>query len=176
MQAQPIKFPTKPLPTGVDYAITGASRFNDGVMTTAITANGQAALRTTHLQSRVDIYRNLNKPGLFSCRAREGIYKGKVTGYANIFIVLNPTFVVSSASRRRAITQRKRNVHAYVRSECLLDAFNGSLDTTQLPDAEVITYQPFVRPDFFNRDTQASKYTHEGIALLAGANVYCLNH
>ena len=37
MQAQPIKFPTKPLPTGVDYAITGASRFNDGVMTTANT-------------------------------------------------------------------------------------------------------------------------------------------
>ena len=87
----------------------------------SLITNGQEHRRNTAVGCKADYYRNLNRHGFFSCRSREGIHKGKVTCYANMFVVLNPTFVVSSASRNRVIANNKRNVHAFVRSSSLID-------------------------------------------------------
>jgi hypothetical protein len=160
---------------GWQQAITGTSLLTTGTMTCAITANGQAELRTTHKGCQADFYRNLNRPGLFSCRQRTGQYKGKVTGYANIFVISNPIFTVSAASRQRTLTQNKRNVHAFTRTSALIDAFEGSLNVNLLPAHKVVTYQPFQRGEFFDRATGESIKDHKGIAILFGANVYCLN-
>lgn len=158
---------------GWQQAITVTSLLTTGTMTCAITANGQAELRTTHRGEQADFYRNLNKPGYFSCKQRSGQYKGKVTGYANIFVVQNPLFTVSSATRQRILNSKKRSVHAYVRAP-LIDAFNGKLSTENLPQHKIITYQPFQRGEFFDRQSGEAITTHTGIAILAGANVYCL--
>ena len=160
---------------GWQHAIAGTSLLATGTMTCAINANGQAELRTTHKGCQADFYRNLNRPGLFSCRQRTGQYKGKVTGYANIFVISNPIFTVSAASRQRTLTQNKRNVHAFTRTSALIDAFEGSLNVNLLPAHKVVTYQPFQRGEFFDRATGESIKDHKGIAILFGANVYCLN-
>lgn len=155
-------------------SIQDKSLFDDGMVEFSLITNGQEHRRNTAIGCKADYYRNLNRHGFFSCRSREGIHKGKVTCYANMFVVLNPTFVVSSASRNRVIVNNKRNVHAFVRSSSLIDAFNGDLDLHALPSHDVITYQPFVRDCFFNRDTNIAISEHKGIAILFGANVYCL--
>lgn len=158
-----------------DYikAISGTSLMEGGLMRSVITANGQTDLRVTHQQTTADFYRNLNKPGYFSCKQRSGQYKGKVTGYANIFVVQNPLFTVSSATRQRILNSKKCSVHAYVRAP-LIDAFNGKLSIENLPQHKIITYQPFQRGEFFDRQSGEAVTTHTGIAILAGANVYCL--
>lgn len=160
---------------GWKHAITGTSLLNNGAMTCAITANGQAELRTTHKGCQADFYRNLNRPGLFSCRQRTGQHKGKVTGYANIFVISDPIFTVSAASRKRTLIQNKRNVHAFTRTSALIDAFEGSLSVNLLPAHKVVTYQPFQRGEFFDRATGETVAAHKGLAILAGANVYCLS-
>lgn len=157
------------------HAINGTSLLTNGAMTCAITANGQAELRTTHTGAQADFYRNLNRPGLFSCRQRTGRYKGKVSGYANIFVISDPIFTVSAASRQRTLTQNKRNVHAFTPSHSLIDAFEGTLDPALLPAHKVVTYQPFKRGEFFDRATGESITEHHGIAILFGANVYCID-
>lgn len=155
-------------------SIRGESIFDGEVIESSLITNGKKSLRVASLGCKADYYRNLNRQGYFSCRSREGIHKGKVTCYANIFIVSDPIFVVSSASRDRVLANNKRNVHAFVRSNSLIDAINGELDLHSLPSHDVITYQPFIRGSFFNRDTQIAIREHKGIAILYGANVYCL--
>ena len=155
-------------------SICGKSLFDAEVIRYSLITNGKESLRITSMGCKADYYRNLNRKGYFSCRSRVGIHKGKVTCYANIFIVSNPIFVVSSASRNRVLANNKRNVHAFVRSSSLIDAINGDLDLYSLPPHDVITYQPFVRDCFFNRDTNIAISEHKGIAILFGANVYCL--
>ncbi len=169
-------FNHSPALTQNDYysAIKGISLIEGGLMRSVITANGQTDLRVTHQHDIADFYRNLNKPGYFSCKQRTGQYKGKVTGYANLFVVKDPLFTVSSATRQRILTSQKRSVHAYVRAP-LIDAFNGELCIQQLPTHRVITYQPFVRGDFFDRHTGETVAAHKGLAILAEANVYCLS-
>ena len=96
-------------------AINGHSLMENGTMTSLIKANGQCVERVTRIGEQADFYRNLNSPGFYSCKQRKGANRGKVSGYANIFVVSNPSFVVSLAGRRRTLRERKRCVHAYVR-------------------------------------------------------------
>jgi hypothetical protein len=62
---------------------------------------------------RCFIYRNLNRKGhVYSFKALEGPYKGRVVAYAQAFKADNVEFYVSFAGWQRALRERKRNVHA----------------------------------------------------------------
>lgn len=154
-------------------AINGQSLLNNGVMTSTIKSNGHCVERETRIGEHVDIYRNLNSPGFYSCKQRKGENRGKVSCYANIFAVSNPVFIVSSAGRARTLKERKRCVHAYVRGT-VIGAFNGRLDLSQLGSTYTVTYQPFIRGGFFEVSTgvREQDLPRCSVALLYGANVY----
>lgn len=59
------------------------------------------------------IYRNLNRKGfVYSFKALEGPYKGRVVAYGESFEVESVKFFVSQAGWKRAVREKKRNVHA----------------------------------------------------------------
>lgn len=57
---------------------------------------------------RIRVYRNLNRNCL------SVTYRGKVVGYIDEIQLEGVRFVVSQAGRRRAVAERRRNVHARV--------------------------------------------------------------
>lgn len=62
---------------------------------------------------RCFIYRNLHKDGcVYSIKALEGVYKGRIIGYASGVIVNDVVFKVSEAGRERVRREKKKNVHA----------------------------------------------------------------
>ncbi len=72
----------------------------------------------------VDVYYNIRKH-LFSIRSRGGVgaehRKGKVISHWNHVMVRDADFVVSAAGRERVRREGRKNVHAYVRGELVLD-------------------------------------------------------
>jgi len=50
--------------------------------------------RFTKVDDQVDCYRNLNRANMFSIKARQGEFRGLVSGYARAVVVANPSFVV----------------------------------------------------------------------------------
>ncbi len=69
---------------------------------------------------RVDVYFNLHRR-LFSVRALEGEYKGRVIGHVDKCAIQDAKFVVSEAGRQRVIHEGVKNVHAYIRGERIED-------------------------------------------------------
>lgn len=59
---------------------------------------------------KIDVYRNLNIKDMMSCKQRHGQWKGKVTGYAKAFVLVDFEFVVSEASRQRVLREQRKNV------------------------------------------------------------------
>lgn len=70
---------------------------------------------------RVRIYYNLNK-AVWSIKAMEGPFYGKVIAYAKAVTLDDAHTVVSQAGRERVLRERKKNVHAYI---------DGTLNTVQ---------------------------------------------
>jgi hypothetical protein len=59
------------------------------------------------------IYRNLNRKGhVYSFKALEGPYKGRVVAYGEAFVADDVEFHVSFAGWQRAVREKRRNVHA----------------------------------------------------------------
>ena len=103
---------------------------------------------------QVAVYRNLNKPGLFSIKALSGPNKGKVVGYAASVQLANVTFKVSEASRQRVLSKRQREVHAWAIGT--LTAYGDAQDVSGM---HAVTYQPYVSETFF--------YRHDGAPIKA---------
>lgn len=61
----------------------------------------------------VKVYRNLHKDQ-WSLMAADGPEKGRVIGYGQEVLILDPRLTVSEAGRQRAVRERRRNVHAFV--------------------------------------------------------------
>jgi hypothetical protein len=61
---------------------------------------------------KVDIYRNLHKPGYFSIKDRS---TGRVFMHRTCFFIRDVKFVVQPGGLRRARLTGQRNVHAFVR-------------------------------------------------------------
>lgn len=143
---------------------------------TSFTSKGVTTERVTTKGDSCDFYRNLNKLNMFSCRQRKGDLKSKVSGYANIFIVENPLFVVSEKSRMRVTATKRKNVHAFVRGEFHSAMFNYDLESV-ISAMPCCTYNPYFAGFFYYKedkrpiDTQPSKY-----AILMGSNVYLTDH
>lgn len=136
-----------------------------------IKMNGVNTSRVTKYHDHCDFYRNLNKQSMFSCRQRFGELKNKVSGYANIFIIEDPSFVVSKASRERVLRTSRKNVHAYVRGKYLASLFDYEIKE-QVLKMQCCTYNPYIEGYFFDLDTK-EKITKPSCkyAILMGSNV-----
>lgn len=126
----------------------GASMLRAGKLTTIVGAGAKAQSRHTAVGDRVDCYRNLNKPTLFSIKQRDGEMKGKVSGYARAIILRNPDLVVSEKSRQRVLSEKSRNVHSFVRAE-FVDAYGGDVILSKLGSYVRVSYSPYVAGNFF---------------------------
>ena len=122
----------------------GESAFEDGVMVTPIKYKGEIRYRVTRQGDMVDVYRNLNRPGLFSIRQREACKdKGKVVGYAESVILTDFKFVVGEASRQKVLREKKRSVHSFLRGR-VVDGMRGQISTLAISDFLRVSYSPFV--------------------------------
>lgn len=64
----------------------------------------------------VEVYRNLHRD-LWTIRATSGPDRGRVIGYAKRLLIHDARLVVQSAGRARALREKRRNVHAFVRGD-----------------------------------------------------------
>lgn len=62
---------------------------------------------------RVRVYYNLNR-AVWSIKAMEGEFKGRVIGYASSVVLSYAHTVVSEAGRQRVLREQRKNVHAYI--------------------------------------------------------------
>ena len=139
---------------------------------------GVDSLRVTTSLDECDFYRNLNKKEFFSCKQRSGDFKGKVTAYAKIFIVKNPSFVISEKSRNRVLDQKCRNVHSYLRGQFLMAS--DDIDDINVDGLLVCSYNPYYAGYFYECDSK-KEITREIVnnylyAILKGSNVYLTNN
>lgn len=121
------------------------------------------------LHQRVKVYRNLNRPGLFSLMGADGSVRGKVLGYAPSVHLIDVTFVVSQASRLRVLSSGTRNVHAFAVGRLLQ---TRALWLTPSSKHQVVTYSPFLSGHFFERGHESTPVTQASACWLEGANAY----
>lgn len=157
-------------------AIRGHSMLVNEQFTSTINSNGNAVERVTRKGDSVDVYRNLNINDMFSCRQRRGDDRGLVSGYANIMVISNVSFAIGEASRQRVIRQQRKNPHSFVRGN-FLNAYSGTFDVNALSSCRVVTYNPYLRDTFYDRNTLESvtKVDAGTIAIVFGSNVYLVN-
>lgn len=89
------------------------------------------------------IYRNLRQD-CFSIK-----YKGVVVGRATNIIAINPSFQVSEAGRQRVVSERRKNVHAYV----VCDDYLLNPEHYEVVNKGEVTYNPY-KNDSFQCDGQ----------------------
>jgi arginine utilization protein RocB len=94
---------------------------------------------------KVDIYFNLHRK-VFSIR-----HKGRVIAHASYVIVRNPRFVVGQAGNSRVRSEKRKNVHAYVRGE-LATSEPEDIDGGYWDTFKVVTYNPYKHKTFVNAD------------------------
>lgn len=108
--------------------------------------------------TKVDVYKNLHN-GLWSVRSRS---TGRVIAHVEECTVENAKFVVQPAGRQRVLSQKRKNVHAFVRGD-LLSANESSTIAVgwcekslgiQAPQmrGKSITYNPYAYGTFVYRD------------------------
>lgn len=67
--------------------------------------------RRPRLSKPVDVYRNLNKSGVWYSIRQDG----RVIAHAQTVVLINVKFVVGEAGRQRVLKTGRRNVHAFAR-------------------------------------------------------------
>lgn len=115
---------------------------------------------------RCFVYRNLNRKGyVYSFKALEGPHKGRVVGYADTFFIREAEFRVSKAGWKRAIREKKRNVHAgivgrVVAVENYIERLPSRLNVTDvwdLRDSTLVRYHPYqTKGSFVTADEKAT--------------------
>jgi len=119
---------------------------------------------------RIRVYRNLNRPTLFSIVALDGEFRGKVLGYAPVIGMTDIELKVSDKLRAAVLKKRVRNVHAYASGH-----FHACVQTLEqactAEPSRFITYQPYVRSYFFDREAPEVPIWALQIAWSCGANL-----
>lgn len=69
---------------------------------------------------KVDVYRNLHN-GLWSIKAVNGFYKGKVIAHADELTLSEVVFKVNEKGRQRVNDRKRKEVHAVVRGILIKD-------------------------------------------------------
>jgi hypothetical protein len=113
--------------------------------------------RTIDTSKRVKVYRNLHK------RCFSIVQGGLVVAYADTITLNNVLFKVSEAGRQRVIREKQKNVHAYV---------TGLVgDNNNAPTFLEITYNPYKRGEFYNKQTDEEvSYTDQ--VIMTGGKCY----
>jgi hypothetical protein len=145
------------------------SVMENGTMHSTIKYRGEFFHRHLSVGDKVDVYRNLNKPEFFSAKAKTGLFKTKVAGYAKCYALKDVNFHVGTGHERAKET-RNRNVHAYARGT-LVEAFDGHIKA--LDGLRAITYHPFEHSHFIFIHTgePVNEETFK-LAVIQGANVW----
>lgn len=114
---------------------------------------------------RVFAYRNLNRGG-FSARAHPG---GRVVAHADTLLIEDAAFRVSEAGRRRVLDQRRRNVHAGVVGDLVVDPRLACelLKRRRFP----ADYNPYRGPAFVTEDGRPVESSPS--VLLEGGRAWC---
>lgn len=94
-----------------------------------------------HDGTPVDCYWNLHKH-CYSVRARSGPNKGRIIAHATEVNLINVTLVVNKAGKQRVRTERRKNVHAFLR---------GTWGEAPIQH-NGITYNPYIHDTFVQRD------------------------
>lgn len=162
------------------------SLLNNGIFHSTIGKGAKAVTRTICAKENVSVYRNLNKPAYFSLKKNTGDDKGRVGGYAKAVVIQSPSFVISLASHQRVLKEKRKNVHAYIRGQCV-DAFDSSLLT--IPEGAMrVSYSPYVGPYLYclERDDTGSIIPNSiscfddvgsyAFALITGSDIFLLNN
>lgn len=99
--------------------------------------------RTLDLGDTCKVYRNLNNKK-FSIVAISGQYKGKVVAHTESIVLSDVQFKISEASRKRALRELTRNVHAFA-----IGKVESLTEQTHNPKMICVTYHPFELPYFY---------------------------
>lgn len=113
---------------------------------------------------QVKVYWNLNK----HCWSVQ--HKGKVVYHLPEVVLKDASFKVSEAGRQRVIKEGRKNVHAFVVGELILDnAPRSSYKTLGSP----ITYNPYKHPWFYYKcSTRKCKNQYSGVVCSNDRLVY----
>lgn len=116
--------------------------------------------RTVKNGDEVQVYRNLNN-GKWSIKALHGEHKGKVVAHLDALGLTSVKFKISEASKRRAIAQQTRNVHAVA-----IGVLNVNCSSVQT--GEVVTYSPFKKGYFHKVGCNEELTEVDGLAFCNG--------
>ena len=119
---------------------------------------------------RIRVYRNLNRPGLYSLQALTGPDKGKVLGYAPATALANVEFKVSEKGRQTVLAKQIRHVHAYAQGEFVTTA-SKLPEAVTATDSNTITYRPFASGHFFRVSTPQKAVWHLPRAWASGTGL-----
>jgi len=120
--------------------------------------------------ARVRVYRNLNRPTLFSVVALSGDHKGKVMGYAAVVGLANVSLKVSERQRQGVLVKQVRTVHAFAEGT-LVEMTSELPESCKRQSSKVVTYQPFLAGFFFDRAAPDIPIRNLATAWSAGANL-----
>lgn len=120
--------------------------------------------REITLNSKVFVYFNLHKK-VFSIKALEGKYKGKVIAHSEKVNLKNCLFKVSEKGRQKVLREKQKNVHAGV------VGFLLSEEKDQEENLIKVTYDPYVYSNFIEADTK-KKVLESECAYLREKSVY----
>ena len=131
----------------------------------------------THLKNHF-IYFNLHKR-CWSLKANQSLQatesglfgasvKGRVTGHADTILATDVTTKISEAGRQRVIREKRKNVHAGIIGKYVLAGPSKKFVTTEL--TRTLSYNPYKRGDFYDRETDATVTTARHVLLRSGCD------
>lgn len=121
------------------------------------------------------VYRNLHKEGcVYSIKALEGEFKGRIIGYATGVSLFDCTFKVSAAGRARVLREKKKNVHAgvegllfwahgYERRLCDNPAQSYPVKQCRVNNSVRVTYNPYLYETFVDKREQLPVQTADRV-------------
>jgi len=104
-----------------------------------------------NMNDPIRVYRNLNRPSLFSIVALSGEHKGKVLGYAPVIGMTDVKLKVSVKLRSTVLEKQVRNVHAHANGR-FCGVAERLEEVCDAQAAQVVTYQPYLHGHFFDRE------------------------
>lgn len=124
---------------------------------------------------RCFVYRNLHKPGyVYSLKAMEGPYKGRIIGYCTDIIIFDAEFKVYTAGQARVRRENRKNVHAGIVGH-IRHTHNYEERLCPRPDADFpvnyinsplhgyVTYNPYKYDTFIDRTEQLPVHKAERV-------------
>ena len=99
----------------------------------------------------LDLHVNLNTGGL-SAKHTSGKRYGRLYAHAQTAVIKKAVMRVQKGGHARAVAQKTRNVHAFVRGEAELDANISNLLSSG--EFRLARYNPFIADYFFDAETR----------------------